>query len=340
MTARRRVPWLLPTVLVVLLVAAAGAGLVLLRYPALVPPPVGGPRVDAVPVARADVTATVRAPGRVASASDTGVSFATDGTVATVDVAPGATVRAGDVLATLDDSSARPRVEAARAALEADGRALAAAGAAVPPDPVVLGRLEAAVASDRAVLADAQREMDATTLRAPGDGTVTAVSGAPGDPVSSGTRTPFVRLADLATLVVRVAVPPRDVPRIAPGQPATAAVDGAGPPLAGEVTGVDPAPTPGGDYGVTVTTTTVPPDLRLGQPADVAVTVARSIGVLVVPPAAVRPTGPDRADVLVRRPDGDHAVTVATGLADATAVEIRDGLTVGDLVVVRADRAS
>jgi hypothetical protein len=72
----------------------------------------------------------------------------------------------------------------------------------------------------------------------------------------------------------------------------------------------------------------------------VAVTVARAIGVLVVPPAAVRPTGPDRGDVLVRRPDGDHAVAVVTGLADATAVEIRDGLAAGDLVVVRADRAS
>ncbi len=337
-TRRRRLGWLLPTVLVMVLLVGAGAAVVLLRFPALVPQRAP----TAVPVVRADVTAEVSARGTVRSAAEAGASFAIGGTVTTVDVEPGAAVRAGDVLATLDDSGARGRMSAAVATLDADTRARDAARAAPVADPVAAGRLEAALAADRAVLTDAQRSLDDTVLRAPRAGTVTAVAGAVGDRVTAGvpspddapSRRPFVAIADLTALVVRVAVAPRDVPRVVPGQAVDAVVDGAGPGFPAEVTVVEPVPGADGTYGVTVTAAALPSALRVGQPATATITVARASSVLVVPPAALRVSGPDRGTVVVRRPEGDRVVAVTTGLADAAAVEIRSGLGAGDLVVL------
>jgi macrolide-specific efflux system membrane fusion protein len=343
-TRRRRLGRLLPTVLVVVLAGAVAGSVVLLRHPALL----AGPGASVVPVVRADVVAEVRAPGGVRSAAESEVSFPVDGVVASIPVTPGTIVRAGAVLATLDDGPARARVDAARSAVDADTAELAAAQDRVPVDPAATGRLEADQARDRADLADATHALDGTVLRAPRDGTVTAVAGHVGDRVLAGaptpddaaSRRPFVRLADLGALVVRAAVAPRDVARVAAGQPAAATVDGVGPVVYGEVVGVEPAPGPDGAYGVTVAAPVPSPSLRVGQTADVRVLVARAIGVLVVPPAAVRPTGPDRGTVLVRSPDGrgpDRVVAVGTGLADADAIEIRDGLRAGDRVLVPRD---
>lgn len=341
-TGRRRLGRLLPVTLTVVLVAGAAGTVALLRDPQLLTP-----GAVVVPVVRADVVADVRAPGAVRSAGEADVSFAVSGTVATVAVAPGAAVRAGDVLATLDDGPTRARVTAAQTAIAADLGDRQAAQARVPPDPAAVGRADAAAAADRAALAEALQVLDATVLRAPRDGTVTAVAGQVGDRVVAGTptpddapsRRPFVRLADLTTLVVRAAVAPRDVPRVATGQPVSATVEGVGPAVFGEVVGVEPAPGPDGAYGVTVAGP-APPALRVGQAADVRILVARAIGVLVVPPTAVRPTGPGRGTVLVRPPDGrgpNRVVAVRTGLADADSVEIQDGLRAGDDVLVPRD---
>jgi macrolide-specific efflux system membrane fusion protein len=344
--------WLLPTVLVVTLLAGSGAAVVLLRYPALVPQRAP----TTVPVVRADVVAQIFTSGEVRAATEAGASFAVSGTVATVSVGPGTTVRAGDTLATLDDSGARGRVAAATATLDADNRALDAALSAAPigapvgvpaADPLAVVRLQAAIAADRAALTDAQRALDGTVLRAPRDGTVTAVAGIVGDQVVAGmptpddapSRRPFVAIADLAALVIRVAVPPREIPRVTTSQPADALVNGAGT-FRGDVTAVDPVPGADGTYGVNITPTVLPPALRVGQSASASITVERASSVLVVPPAAVRVTGPDRGLVVVRRPEGDRTIAVITGLSDGASVEIRKGLNTGDLVVLprSADR--
>lgn len=343
-TGRRRLGWLLPTVLVVVLLAGAAGTLVLLREPQLLRVPTAA----VVPVVRADVVTELRAPGLVRSAGEADVSFVVSGVVRTVDVAPGAVVAAGDVLATLDDAPVRARITAAQTALTADTRDITAARSAVPVDLVAVGRFEAQAARDRAELAEANRQLEGTVLRAPRGGTVTAVAGQVGDRVVAGaptpddapSRRPFVRLADLGTLVVRAAVPPRDVPRVVTGQAATAAVDGVGDPVLGEVVGIEPAPGPDGAYGVSVASALPPPTMRVGQAADVRVIVDRAVGVLVVPPAAVRTTAPGRGTVLVRPSDDrgpDRVVAVTTGLADAASVEIRSGLREGDRVLVPRD---
>ena len=205
----------MPTLLVLAIVAVAAAGAYVVRTPTLLP----RPSSDVVPVARGDVTSEVRADGAVASATSTTISFAADGTVVRIAATPGTRVSRGDVLASLDDGGVRPRVTAATATLAADTAALLGARLARPPDPVAWARLEAAVAADRAALADAQRALDATALVAPQDGTVTDVAGRVGERVSDDTEGArgFLTLSDLTDLVVRVSVDPREVPRLAFG---------------------------------------------------------------------------------------------------------------------------
>lgn len=312
----------------VLVVLAAAAGLLLLAGDARFAPE------TTVPVVRGTVTAEVSAPGSVVSASASDAGFAADGTVATVDVGVGSPVKTGDALATLDDGTVRARAVAAAATLQADRRARDAAAALPVPDPVALARLDAAIATDRAGVTETGRALDATVLRAQQDGTVTDVAVHPGDRITA-TSPPAVRIADLTTLVVRTGVGPRDVSGMAVGRQATVAVDG-GPPTAGQVADVAPAPGADGRYTVAVEGT-LPPTARIGQPAEATVTLARRTDVLVVPAAALEPDG---RTVLVSGPDGVRPRAVTVGLVGREGVEILDGVVTGQLVVVSGDRTA
>jgi multidrug efflux pump subunit AcrA (membrane-fusion protein) len=290
-----------------LIVVAAAAGLLLLGGDSPFAPQA------TVPVVRGTVTAEVPAAGTVVSATSSSPAFAADGTVASVAVPVGAPVRIGDVLATLDDGTARARSTAAAATLAADQRA---------------------IATDRVGVTGADQALAATVLRAPQDGTVTDVAARVGDRVTASSP-PAVRIADLTALVVQVGIGPRDVAGMAAGQDATVAVDGA-PATGGQVAEVAPAPGPDGRYAVVVNAS-LPPTARIGQPVDVVVVVARHTDVLVVPAAAVQrsaATPPGTGTVLVSAPDGVRPRTVTVGLAGPEGVEVLDGVVAGDLVVV------
>ncbi|GLY73335.1 efflux RND transporter periplasmic adaptor subunit [Actinoallomurus iriomotensis] len=70
-------------------------------------------------VLRGDVTATAGAAGNIQSADTRDLVFGTSGTVTKIEVSPGDKVRAGKVLARLDDTDARAQLEAAKAAVAA-----------------------------------------------------------------------------------------------------------------------------------------------------------------------------------------------------------------------------
>ena len=313
--------------------ATAVVGLLVLGADGAVAPAV------AVPVVRGTVTAEAHTVGAVASAASSSPSFAVDGVVASVEVGVGARVRAGDVLATLDDGTARARRTAAEATLDADRRARDAAARVPVPDPVWLARLDAAIATDRAGVTDADRALDAAVLRASQDGTVTDVALHPGDRITA-TSPPAVHLADLGSLVVAAGLAPRDVAGVVAGQDVMVTVDDLGPdgavlgPVAvpGRVAAVAPAPGPDGRYGLVVETL-LPPTARIGASVEVAVVLGRHADVLVVPAAAVGARGGAPA-VLVRGPDGVRVRPVVVGLRGPEGVEIVDGLVEGDLVVV------
>ncbi|MCD2191202.1 efflux RND transporter periplasmic adaptor subunit [Actinomycetospora soli] len=294
-------------------------------------------RPDTVPVVRGGVVVQAHVDGSVVSRVATAAAFPVDGVVAGVDATVGATVRTGDVLATLDDSAVRPGVAAAEAALAADERARDAAAAVPVPDPVALARLDAAISADRAALAEARRVLDGGVLRAAQDGTVTVVRAQVGDRVSAASP-PAVEIADLTGLVVRVAVAPAQVADVVVGR--TASVTTGGPRLRGQVVDVAPVPGPDGRYAVAIGAP-LPDTARIGLPAQASIVLARRDGVLVVPPDALRPgPTPGTATVQVVRGQGPVgsggtvARTVEVGLVGDDAVEVVDGLAVGDEVVV------
>jgi HlyD family secretion protein len=86
-----------------------------------------------VAVTRGTVTAAVTATGNSESSLATPVSFVTNGVLKTVDVKPGDTVTTGQVLATIDDASARTTLATSQAQLD-NARAALAQAAAGPTD--------------------------------------------------------------------------------------------------------------------------------------------------------------------------------------------------------------
>lgn len=104
-----------------------------------------------VTVARGDISATVTASGTVERSGVVDLAFATPGTITSVDVESGDVVTPGQVLATIDDTTALQQLAAAESTL-----AQAVQGAA---------STDASVASASAALADARRVAEQTNKR-------------------------------------------------------------------------------------------------------------------------------------------------------------------------------
>lgn len=86
-------------------------------------------------------------------------------------------------------------------------------------------------------------------------------------------------------------------------------------------------------YGVRISLTDPPSELRLGQTGKVTVTTGKAENVLYVPTAAVRTAG-GRSTVTVVR-DGRRTTTVVeTGLSGDQGVEIKSGLSEGATVLL------
>lgn len=132
--------------------------------------PAGG-QVETATVTRGSLEATVELAGSVTPRDSRSLGFGTVGTVASVAVRAGDTVRAGQVLASLDDGVAQTQVRAAQAALAsaaarlaADRAGLTAAQLAQARDPVT--QAAAALDAARAGETAARAQRDATVAAA------------------------------------------------------------------------------------------------------------------------------------------------------------------------------
>ncbi|MCO1658565.1 HlyD family efflux transporter periplasmic adaptor subunit [Pseudonocardia humida] len=127
-----------------LLVALAAA--IWLAVQAVGGPQAPPPEVRTVAVVRGPVTSTVTGSGNAESAQSTPVNFAVSGTVTAVNVQPGDTVTTGQVLATIDDGSARAALRTAQAQYDNAAAALAQAEAG----PTEVGKQQDALAITQA----------------------------------------------------------------------------------------------------------------------------------------------------------------------------------------------
>ena len=295
--------------------------------------------------------------GAVGAATGTGASSAQTATQATAKRT--ADAAAGD----LQIANARQGQVTAQNNLDA-------ASAARPND---LAAARAAVDAARAQVAVAAQAVTNTTLRAPSDGTITALNGGVGEfvapsssttPVAPGTDaaipgaaqaagsaaaaaggaspsrpggTQFLVLQNLAQYAVVVPFQEVDAAQIAPAQHVSVSLDaipdGS---LDGTVLAVAPSSTAIGgsvEYYVTVALP-ADPRVRDGQSARATVITAQSGPKISVPNRALHRQG-NTTTVTVVTPDGRAVPTpVTTGLAGADRTEITSGLAEGQQVAL------
>lgn len=310
----------------------------------------------------ADVTNDVAATGTVAAAATWNLAFgeapttgpATDSSasaststgtwiVSDVTVKVGDSVTAKQVLATATNPSLAADIVAAKNSLTSAHLQLDAAqtayddasgDTAVRQTRISLLNATNAYAQARQNLSDLQKTAARSSLAAPAAGVVTAVNVTPGADAPSGAAITI----DASTYQVTADVVETDVASVHRGQAAAVSVSAIGADLTGTVAAIAPTATSSSSsssvvsYAVTIDLTAPPASLRSGMTADVTVTTASASGVLAVPAAAIRGTSGNYS-VLVLVNGAPQVRPVTVGLMTSALVEVRSGLSAGDVVV-------
>lgn len=205
--------------------------------------------------------------------------------------------------------------------------------------------------------AELKRQMDGGLVEAPASGlvlrpTASQTGNGPPQPVEVGGRVarsqPLFTIANTDTLMVVARVDEMDVNRIEDGQSVEITAEALGPvPLAGRVTRISAQAASGSESGggrsaafdLAVAVTALTPEqrrrIRVGMTATLAIVTYANAAAMVLPPPAVR-TGATGPYALVRRTPADppREVPLKTGRATEDGVEILDGLTEGDEVLL------
>lgn len=309
----------------------------------------------------ADVTDDVAATGSIASATTWSFAFGSvpttgtasttatqDGTwtAATVSATVGDVVKKGQILATATNATLAADVVAAK-----NDWTSAQLQRLQAQDAYDAATTTTAVRQTRSSLLNAQNASSAagakynnlkkaTTLNrliAPAAGIVTAVN------ITAGADVPTGAAITVASTDYEVTaeVVETDVSSMKLQQPATVSVSAIGANLDGTVTAIAPTATTGSSgssssvvsYAVTVALANPPATLRAGMTADVTITTASAPNVLAVPAAALRGSA-DNYTVLVMNAAGTpESRPVTVGLITSSLVEIKSGLSAGDVVV-------
>ena len=309
---------------------------------------------------------TVTATGTAAPAVQDAVDFAVPGTVVSVDVKAGDTVKKGQALAKVDTLQLHAAVLQAQATLAQARVSLASAQGADDGTGAAAARLAAASAAvdvDAQAVAQAKTAMSQATLIAPDAGLVTAVTIAVGDRVSgsgspgaggsgsgssgpaaggsataasTGVASGAVTIVGTTAWTVDAAVGETAVSHVSVGeQVELGTADGRA--LFGVVSsvGLVPSTTTGSaQYPVTITVTGTGAGLFDGVSVTAAIVYQRRTDVLAVPSAAVTTTA-GRSTVAVVGTGGAQTVTAVTvGEVAGGYTEITGGVKEGAAVIV------
>lgn len=317
-----------------------------------VAPAAGTARPVVTEIVTADPTRQRSFAGVIEAGTETVLAFQTLGRLATLPVSPGDTVRAGDVVATLDQVTLDEDVEAARAAVSAAAaqadfaraslaraQELARRGVAATAqlEKAQAGRdtAEAQLAAAEADLARAEDAARFGHLTAPMDGIVLETRAETGSVLSAGS--PVLVLAGLTGREAVIDVPSEFVALLPPDARFGVQTGiGAGPVLEARLRLVEPeASSSLKSRRLRLTLGEVPPQVRLGS-LITASYLAGSAPVMTLPAVAL--SGPPEAPVVWRvEPAGRvvHAVPVHTGERLGDRVVILDGIAPGEEIVVR-----
>jgi HlyD family secretion protein len=269
----------------------------------------------------------------------------------------------------VDEAAGRVQVENARQGLVTAQNNLDSAST---DRPSLIAQQRGLVASSQAAVAAAQKDVDDTVLRAPADGTISAVNGAVGEVLapSAGTTalapgsegaipgagssangsagvvtrpggTQFIVFNNVDTFEAVVPFEESDAVRVAPNQRVDVRFD-AIPDLTlpGTVVGVSPSASALSgviSYYATVGLSQSDPRLRNGLTAQASVVTDELRDVLAVPNAAIHRQG-GRTQVTVQQFDGQRVVDITPGVVGDTYTQVLSGLSEGDEVVLPTGR--
>jgi len=287
----------------------------------------------------------LRLPGRIRAAKRAELSFDVPGFLDRFSLDEGRRIKAGEIVARLDDSVYRARLSAARAEFERARTDLARYQRLWETELAVArsevdernARLEAA----RTSLAAAEKDLADTVIRAPFDGVITRRRIEPFTNVQA--KQPIADLQDLRALEVVVNVPERLVRRMQPHEGAIAFLEGGAPEplkLVLKSYGAEADPLTQ-TYPVVLTITTLPKGLTLlpGMAVTVAPTVdperePGSAPPTTVPLTAIAADAQGQPGVWIVREDGSVTRrTIRTGAIMGAEITVASGLEKGERIV-------
>ena len=257
------------------------------------------------------------------------------GTVQSVNVRNGSTVSSGQVIATLKSSSAN----------SSEGQKLDVEGSEL-------------------ALEQAQKELEKYKIASPVDGTILVKNAKIGDNVTAGkTDKPLMVIADMSKMKFTIEVDELDIWNIQLGQTVVITANALpGETFSGEITNIAGEGEKKGD-GVTVyaveITISDPGKIKSGMNVDAKIILNSAINAVTLPENALYESDGKNALVITNSsaandkntmnaadyphitvPDGYKLVKVEYGVSDGTNVEIINGLSVGDVVLYKADAES
>lgn len=212
----------------------------------------------------------------------------------------------------------------------------ASSAASSAPSAASLIAYQRAVDAAQANLAVAQQALAQATIVSPVNGTVVAVTFAPGDTATAGSATQNIVIEGDGGYEVDTTVTVTNLPDVRVGQEATVMPDGAKTPLPGKVVRVGVAGTSDGTtmtYPVVVGLTGSTSGLSNGALASVAIVTGVATNALAIPTSAITTDGNGHT-VTVLQGGKTHSVAVQIGALGQTWTQLTGGLHAGQVVVL------
>lgn len=253
-----------------------------------------------------------------------------------------AVLKAQQNLADLQKAAAAAAMATAQANVARAQQALDELLAGPTPEEIAISenkvkQAELAVAQAELTLEAAQRDANETTLKAPYDGTIAAVTAVKGQRVGS---TAFISLADLSQPLLEVLIDQSDMQSVAVGYEAEVVFDALpDETFKGRVVQVDPALVTRSNMDVIralvlldTSSFAKPQTLPTGLSATVDIIGGRAQNALLVPVEALREIDKGQYAVFVVEDGTPTLRVVEVGLMDMTYAEIKSGLQLGETV--------
>lgn len=258
----------------------------------------------------------------------------TSGKVVKVGVQDGQTVKAGQLVAQVDDEMLRLQIEALEVNLEGQQKDLArytnlAKGEAVPA--VQQEKADLAVRATQAQMKQLQKQLRNTTITAPFAGVVTKRMFDQGSVLAPGA--PVAQLTDVGSLKLTINVPEQDINRFTPGQRVEVRTDVyPSRPFSGTVSLVGVKGDAAHNYPVQVRVANPGTALRAGMYGSVGQAAQLREAALAIPRQALLGSAKN-PQVFVVEGDKVKLRSITTGAGNNDWVEVFSGLKAGDRVV-------